>query len=748
MHARLMTLLQQNRMGEAKDLCAKLCTANPRNAQIQFMMSAICGQLGEFGESEKFCRRTIKLNPNAPEAWYNLAIAQLRLNKNKLAIDSLKTAIKLKPSFPEALMDLGNAYQRAGRHADAVSCYQRAIKLKPDFSLAYCNLAEAQLATQDISAAKNSLVAAIGLDPGLTQPRLSLGKLFLQDLEKPFALEQFETATTLEPGNIELLTGIAEALKDTNHYLDAEPYYQKAIAASPDNAKLLSNYGLMLLKLGKIDGAITALTQATRIAPSLAEAHYNLATALGLANQQQACEKSYLQALSLQEIFPESWMNLGTLRLLQGHPQDARTCFERALEQRRNYPEAASNLLMALNYDETYSSDEIYRRHQEWGKEFQAHFPDLNTRKPPSRKHPGRLRVGFVSPDFRTHSVAYFFQSLLDQTPDHIEIFCYSNTLHTDSTTHHIRNGVSGWHDITQMSDQEAADLIHTDNLDALVDLAGHTSGNRLGIFSLRPCGVQISYLGYPNTTGLPTMDYRISDAIADPEHSAQPHTETLLRMDRCFLCYNAKPDIPQPTPLGDSDRPITFGSFNNLAKLTSDTVELWSDILLRTPGSCLTLKARPLEDSSVADYYRGLFHKHGISSERLTFIGWLPGTRHYQAYNQIDIALDTYPYNGTTTTCEALWMGRPVITRAGDRHASRVGASLLSAVGLDHLITNTPQEYVDTATRVASAIQSSDHRFHDVRSRMQRSVLCDHVDFQKKFFALIEQVVTTSYDS
>jgi len=216
--------------------------------------------------------------------------------------------------------------------------------------------------------------------------------------------------------------------------------------------------------------------------------------------------------------------------------------------------------------------------------------------------------------------------------------------------------------------------------------------------------------------------------------------------MERCFLCYQANPDIPHPTPIGgDCNRPVTFGSFNNLAKITPGTIELWSNILLGVPGSTLILKSRPLEDKTVADQYRKMFQQHGIPPERLQLIGWLPGSEHYLAYNQIDIALDTYPYNGTTTTCEALWMGRPVITLTGDRHASRVGASLLSAVGLKRLITSTPQHYVDTAIRVAHELHASDHEFHELRSRMQASALCDQAGFQKHFIALIEQAVAST---
>lgn len=743
MNASLMTLLQQNRMTEAKGLCAKLCAKNPSDAQIQFLMSAICGQLGDFAESEAFSSRAAKLNPNVPEVWYNLAIAQLRLGKNTAAIDSLKNALKLRSAFPEALNELGNAYQCTGDHAAAIVQHERAIQLKPTFSHAYHNLASAQLASEDPSAAERNLRIAIDLNPRLAEARLSLGKIYLQKGDNRLALEQFEAIFAHGPVDADQLIKIASALKDAKLLTDADRYYKKAASILPNNAKLLSNYGLTLIELRRTDEAIATLTRATAIDPSMAEGFYNLAIAQRAANQQEAAENSYLHALSLRQNFPEAWLNLGTLRLIQGRVLEARDCFSQALNQRPDYQEAASDLLMALNYDGAYSAEEIYQQHLRWGSELTAQIHKKLPSSAPSTRAGNNLRIGFVSPDYRTHSVAYFFQSLLEPERKDIEIYCYSNNEHTDETTNRIRNMVTGWREIAHLDDFTAAQVIQGDHLDVLIDLAGHTSGNRLGIFALRPCPVQMSYLGYPNTTGLSAIDYRITDIVADPESSAQGHTETLLRMTRCFLCYTPNPGIPAPRPIdAATERPINFGSFNNLAKLTPDVVALWSQILTDTPDSTLTLKAGPLSDNSVANRFQTMFQQHGIAPDRLRLIGWLPDAEHFLAYNQIDIALDTYPYNGTTTTCEALWMGRPVVTLCGDLHASRVGASLLTATGLTRLITRSPEEYAHTATKLALELRSSDHEFHDMRERLQASSLCDQTNFQKHFFDLIENTV------
>lgn len=746
MQPQLMALLQQNRLAEAKNLCATLCASNPADAQLQFLMSAICGHLGDFVEGERYCTKAISLNPNVPETWYNLAVAQLRLNKISAATESLTTAIRLRPAFPEALNEMGNAHQKAGDPAAAAAFHERAILAKSDYPQAHCNLGTARAAMGDPAAAAQSFRTAITLQPGLSAARLGLGGALLQLGQDTTAREQFDAILARKPVKVAHLLEIAAAYKQANRPAEAVFYYEQAISLEPANAPLLSNYGTVLTALGRNDDAIDVLGRAIQADPELAEAHFNLAIALRGTNRQEAAESSYLQALSHRDTFPEAWMNLGTLYLLQGRLREARDCFSRALDQRPDYADAASNLLMALNYDDTVSADEVFRQHLDWGTGLTARTPGIQTEAAPPNHIGTRLRIGFVSPDFRAHSVAYFFLSLLDQPRPDVELICYSNTTRPDAVTAQIRGKAGQWRDISQLDDDEAAALIRQDAPDALIDLAGHTSGNRLGIFARRPCAVQIAYLGYPNTTGLPSLDFRITDAIADPPDSRQRYTERLLRMDRCFLCYQSDPAIPQPLPYDhDPARPLTFGSFNNLAKLTPPMVELWSRILHELPGSILTLKAAPLSGKSVAIRYMALFEEHGIPADRLRLIGWLPGADHLDAYNRIDIALDTHPYNGTTTTCEALWMGRPVVTMKGDRHASCVGASLLSAIGLTELIARTPDEYMATAIRVARMVRSPGHGYRDLRARMKGSPLCDQRDFQEKFFATVETAIAAS---
>ncbi len=741
MHPQLMTLLQQNRFPEAKALCARLCADNPGNAQIQFLMSAICGQLGDFSESETHCRKTLSINPNIPEAWYNLAVAQLRLEKTSAAIKSLSKAIALKADFPEAVNELGNAYQRSGKHSKAIEFHQRAIELKPDFVAAHHNLAQARQQLGETDEAARHFQSAISIQPGFADARVAYGQLLLARGNKESALNQFNAVPADLPGNLEHLQTMAASLKAAGYPAEATGFYEKALALNPRDARLLSNHGLVLIALHRPQEAAEAIGRAIDLEPGIAEYHYNHAIALNRCGRQLEAEQSYLKAISIQKRFPEAWMNLGTLQLLQGRVEEARASLENSLRMRPDYPEAASNLLMAINYDKALTKEQIWEKHRAWGaKQAARHARESH----PSNAHGrARLRIGFVSPDFRSHSVAFFFQSLLDGNREQVEIFCYSNTPREDSTTEAIRVRVDGWRDITRLNDTEASRLIEADRLDALIDLAGHTSNNRLGVFALRPCSTQITYLGYPNTTGLAQMDFRITDELADTKEDQPYHSEELAMMPRCFLCYVPPPDVPEPTiPGSRSGQPITFGSFNNAAKLSMDTIELWAQVLASVPGSRLVLKAAPLGDEAVADRYRKLFAQHGVTPDRLDFLGRLPDREHWLAYNQIDIALDTYPYHGTTTTCEALWMGRPVVTLKGDCHAARVGASLLSAVQLDHLVAGTPQEFNEISTGLAHTLQSGDHDYADLRARMRASPLCNKTDFQQHFFSLVARLV------
>ena len=351
-----------------------------------------------------------------------------------------------------------------------------------------------------------------------------------------------------------------------------------------------------------------------------------------------------------------------------------------------------------------------------------------------------RLKIGYVSPDFRGHSVAYFVEPLLKgHDRQAVEVFCYAEVTRPDTVTAHLQGLVDHWLVTVGLSDEELAERIRADGIDILVDLAGHTANNRLRVFARKPAPVQVTWLGYPNTTGLEAIDYRLVDAVTDPVGEADAWaSETLVRLEGGFLCYGGLKDAPEPTvPPCLKTGTVTFGSFNNPAKVSAATFDAWATLLSRLPQARLLLKGKPFADAATRALFLARLGERGVAAERVELVAWLPGTAaHLALYHRVDIALDPFPYNGTTTTCEALWMGVPVVTLRGDRHAGRVGASLLSQIGLTDLIANSVEEYVEIALALARNPGRLDDLRRALRPRMAASPLCDGRAFARKMEA------------
>ena len=349
---------------------------------------------------------------------------------------------------------------------------------------------------------------------------------------------------------------------------------------------------------------------------------------------------------------------------------------------------------------------------------------------------PGRrLRIGYVSPNFSRHSVGYFIEPVIRcHDRRHFEVFCYYAHRLADDTTERIRRLADGWRDVANVDDDALDSMLRADGIDILIDLAGHSKGNRLGVVARRPAPVQITWLGYPDTSGLAAMDYRITDHTADPAPAAEErHTESLLRMDDCFLCYQPPPDSP-PVVVREPAAAVVFSSFNNLAKLNAQTIRVWGTILAAVPGSRLVLKAAALGFPDTVDRLLDCCERSGIDPLRIELRGWIRHRgEHLELYDQIDIALDTFPYNGTTTTCEALWMGVPVITLAGEAHMSRVGASILRTTGLASLVAQNEAEYVEIASALAHDRGRRASLRAGLRERLRASALLDHVKFTRQ---------------
>lgn len=444
----------------------------------------------------------------------------------------------------------------------------------------------------------------------------------------------------------------------------------------------------------------------------------------------------YRRALALAPNFAEAYDSVGSVLRYQGDLEGAAQNYRMAVHARPNYDKAHSDLVFAMNYSPRHSAAAIFHEHVRWG---QTHtLPTIRSLDCGNDFDPARrLRVGYVSPDFCKHSVAFFFESLIsNHDRDWIDVYCYSDVARPDEVTQRLEMAASHWRPILGMSNNQVAEQIRRDGIDILVDLAGHTANNRLLAFSARPAPIQVTYLGYPNTTGVPAIDYRLTDAWADPPGITDEfHTETLIRLPQGFLCYLPATYAPPVSQLPAMTNPhITFGSFNNLAKITPEVVRLWGEILRAVPASRLVIKNGSLSDASTRNHYLQLFEKQDIDPERVDLLPPIyANDEHLEVYGKIDIGLDTFPYNGTTTTCEALWMGVPVITLAGSMHAGRVGVSLLSQIGYDELIAESTKDYVRIAVELATDRHKLASLRAELRDRMGQSALCDGEAFARK---------------
>jgi predicted O-linked N-acetylglucosamine transferase (SPINDLY family) len=516
-------------------------------------------------------------------------------------------------------------------------------------------------------------------------------------------------------------------------YARAADFLSKVIGSAEADAVFHYNFGTILHHCKRYDEAITNYKEAIKKNPSYEAALNNLSALYLIFGRLSEAEELSKKAIALKPADPLAYTNYGTILKDSGHISEAIKAYRDALHFDPAYSLAASNLLITLCYDEHTSFEDLATEHRAIAEKSYPSHRMPQSPQPKGSSKTGPMRIGYVSPDFRNHSVAYYIEALLrHHNPEHVDVFCYSHVMQPDAVTQRLVSFVPHWRDISRNSDAEAAALIQKDGIDCLVDLSGHSADNRLGIFCYKPAPVQMTYLGYPMTTGLSTIDYRITNSIADPQGEEQFYSEKLVRLPRPFLCYTPPVDAP-PVAVApcQANGFITFGSYNNLPKVTTKDIALWSRILAAIPQSRLVLKSKPFNDSTVQQTYKKLFTEQGIDSQRILFLGHSGSTAlHLAEYGRIDIALDTTRYNGTTTTCEALWMGVPVITLAGSHHPSRVGAVILSAVGIKTMVCNSDEQYVKLAVFLSKNQSHLIKLRQSLRQSMIGSALCDGQGF------------------
>ena len=644
-------------------------------------------------------------------------------------------------SDPEiaALVERGVAQQRAGQHKLALQFFQQALQRGGASVALWCRIGECWEQLKDFQRADGAYVAAIELDPTASEPYLKASELARRTSLLAARVGQAATARELSHAAYQYLYSLGARQVHRGEWHEAEAAFLKARAIEPANWSVHVDLGQCLYRTARHRAAEESIREGLRLAPRQAMAHYHLGIVLLRQGRPSEAEEPLRAAVTLDPALAQARTALAEAIRLQGRVEEAETLYRAAAAAD---PEAERGLYLSGPVYEEAGADEIHRRHRAWGERVVAAArPSADEAAPfANARDPGRrLRVGYLSPDFKTHSVAYFIEPLLAcHDRDTVEPVCYAEVASPDATTERLKALAGLWRPTTRLDDAALRRQIREDGIDILIDLAGHTDGNRLRALAIRPAPVVASWLGYPTTTGLATVDWRITDAVADPPGAEAQHVERLLRLDGGFLCFRPPEEAPDvaPLPAAAAGR-VTFGSFNNLLKVTPAVVAAWAALLRAVPGSRLLLKALLLRDPAAQKRLHGLFAAHGIPAERVELRG---GTNdqasHLAMYGEVDLALDTFPYNGTATTCEALWMGVPVVTLAGDRHAARVGRSLLHRVGLDELVHADVAGYVACAARLAGDLPGLAARRAGLRRQVAGSALCDGPGFARAFEA------------
>ncbi len=617
----------------------------------------------------------------------------------------------MNPAKLQSLLQSGVVHHRAGRLSEAENIYRQVRVLAPK-NFDVLHLSGLVAYQQDrLPAAVDLLTRALRIDPRAHVCEMRLGLALLASGRASEAEEKFRHVVETQPAFSEGWDNLAYLLKTQDRLAEALACHEKAVTLKPDASTAWYNYGLTLSLIGRFADALRCHERALAADPTYAMARFGRA-----------------QALHQMDRIPEAVENYRAFLALKPGNHEAR-----------------SYLLFALHCLDGVDRDQLFAEHVAFGRAVGA-FPAPVLPNPPDPAR--RLRVAILSPDFRTHSCAYFIEPLLRGLDrEHFELFLYHDHFREDAMSARLRELAATWRNFVGLPMAVVEKTIRGDAPDILIDLAGHTGmTNRLPLFARRLAPVQITYLGYPNTTGLPAMDYRFTDAVADPVGEADRFaTEKLVRFAPTAWTYAPSADAPLPVArAADAGAPVVFGCFNTLAKITDEMLSLWGNLLGAVPDSRLLLKGAGLSQPEIRARYVERLARLDVPVDRVELVDRTPDTAsHLALYHRIDVALDTFPYHGTTTTCEALWMGVPVVTLAGDRHMSRVGVSLLNAIGHPEWVANSAESYLEIASGLAADRARLARWRTELRGELARSPLLDHAGQAERFAATLRDCWT-----
>jgi protein O-GlcNAc transferase len=666
----------------------------------QFALAMQNLQSGRLDLAEAGLRQVIQAAPDHADALNALGFVLHRAGAHQAALAPIQAALAIRPAFADGHATLGSVYQALGRADEAIDSYRRALALEPRYSSVLCNLGNVLQTLGRLDEAVDCYRRALAIMPNDATVQSNLGSALKGLGRLDEAIASFERALALQPGLLQAQGNLANAMMVKGRWDDAVRLYRGLIAVQPGLPGVLSNLGMVLRAQGKMEEAVEVYGRSLALNPDDPAAHSNLG---------------------------------GTLQDL-GRLDEARACYERALALKPDFAEVRSNLVYLLNFDRTVDDAALLAAHRAFDR---AVIEPLRPRRRPHanmRDPERRLRVGYVSADFFRHPVGYLLHPVLAaHDPDAIEVHCYSGRMVEDDLTEELRRHAKVWRSTIGIDDTTLAEQIRSDGIDLLVDLAGHTAGNRLAMFGHKPAPVQASWIGYFASTGVSTIDYILMDDSSVPADAEPWFTETVVRLPGGRFCYTPPDYAPAvaPPPVLTRDR-VSFGSINNLTKVTDEVIALWSAVVRAVPDSRLILKWKSLADEAERRRLTDSFGAHGVEPARLEL---RPGSPHRESlaqYGDFDIALDPFPFCGGMTSAEALWMGVPIVTLPRRRPVSRQTLAFLTELGLGELAASDEADYVAIAVALARDRDRLATLRAGMRDRMLGTPLCDRARFTR----------------
>ena len=629
--------------------------------------------------------------------------------------------------------ELALGHHQCGRLGEAEALYRQILATEPRHARALHLLGVIAHQADRNDVAVDLIRQAIALDPDFPEAHYNLGIALKAKGQLDEAIAAYREAIALKPHYAEAHSNLGVALKAKGQLDEAIAAYRQAIALQPDHSETHSNLGNALREKGQLDEAISAFRQAITLTPRLPEAHSILASDLQDKGQLEEAIATYRQAIDLKPDLPEAHSDLGNAFKDQGQLDEAIASYRQAIALKPNYSEGHSNLVYTLHFHPGFDALAIAEEHRQWNQQHAEPLRQCIQPHPNDRSPERRLRIGYVSPDFRAHVVGYNMLPLLaNHDRDHFEIFCYAQVTRPDALTEHFRASAQHWRSTVGLADEQLAAQIREDRIDILVDLALHMAHNRLVVFARKPAPVQVTFAGYPGSTGLRTIDYRLSDPYLDPPDTDESiYSEQTVRLPHSFWCYDPLDcgDLRVNSLPAQGNGLITFGCLNNFGKINDAVLRLWASVLRAVPSSRLLLLA---PEGSHRQHTLDVLGQEGVVHERIEFIARRPRRKYLELYHRIDLGLDTLPYNGHTTSLDSYWMGVPVVTLVGQTVVSRAGLSQLMNLKLPELISATPEEYVEIAVDLASDLPRLRYLRSTLRARMEASPLMDAPRFAR----------------